>query len=77
MKTNIKRATIYFDTELHTVLKMKAAQMEKTVSELVNIAIRQSLAEDWEDLAAFEERKNEPNLDFEDVLNELKKIGKI
>ncbi len=77
MKTNIKRATIYFDPELHTVLKMKAAQMEKTVSELVNIAIRQSLAEDWEDLSAFEERKNEPNLDFEDVLNELKKNGKI
>jgi hypothetical protein len=41
----------------------------------VNTAIRQALAEDAEDLAAFEERAREPNLAFEDVLKDLKRRG--
>jgi hypothetical protein len=77
MKAQYKRATVYLDPELHKALKIKSAQSECTISDLVNRAIRQSLMEDYEDLAAFEERRNEPNLDFEDVLKELKAIGKI
>ena len=75
MKTELKRATVYLDPKLHQALKIKAAQIQKTISELVNAAIRQSLAEDLEDLSAFEERKDEPNLDFEEVLKELKGSG--
>ena len=77
MKTTPKRSTVYFDPDLYKALKIKAAQYEKSLSELINQAVRWSLAEDAEDLAAFEERKNEPNLDFEKVLKDLRSRGKI
>jgi hypothetical protein len=77
MKNLQKRATIYFDADLHQALRVKAAVTEKSVSELVNEAVKLSLAEDAEDLAAFEERRYEPNLPFEDVLKDLKLRGKI
>jgi len=77
MKTTAKRSTVYFDPDLYKALKIKAAQHEKSLSELINQAVRWSLFEDAEDLAAFEERKNEPNLDFEKVLKDLKSRGKI
>ena len=72
-----KRATVYLDPDLHRALKIKSAHSERTLSDLVNLAVRQSLAEDHEDLLAFDERKDEPNLDFEEVLNELKASGKL
>ena len=56
---------------------MKAAQTDRTISDLVNEAVRLSLAEDAEDLAAFEERAREPNLAFESVLKDLKRRGKL
>lgn len=76
MKTNSKRATVYLDPSLYQALKIKSAQNDRTISDLVNAAVRQSLAEDYEDLSAFEERKDEPNLDFEEVLKELKASGR-
>ena len=77
MKTSQKRATIYFDPDLHRALRLKAAETEQSVSELVNEAVKLSLAEDAEDLAAFEERAGEPNLPFEEVLKDLRRRGKI
>jgi len=77
MSTKTKRATVYFDPQLHRALRIKAAETEHSISDLVNKAIRQSLAEDMEDLDAFEERAGEPNLSFEDILKELKRSGKI
>ncbi len=77
MKTSQKRATIYFDSDLHRALRLKAAETEQSVSELVNEAVKLSLAEDAEDLAAFEARASEPNLPFEEVLKDLRQRGKI
>ena len=77
MKTSQKRATVYFDPQLHKALRVKAAETESTISDLVNDAVRLSLAEDAEDLAAFEERSQEPDLAFEDVLKDLKQRGRI
>ena len=77
MKTTPKRSTVYFDPDLYKALKIKAAQYDKSLSELINQVVRWSLVEDAEDLAAFEERKNEPNLDFEKVLKDLRSRGKI
>jgi hypothetical protein len=77
MEAQQKRATVYFDVQLHRALRLKAAETDRSVSELVNDAVRQSLAEDAEDLAAFEERAHEPSLLFEDVLKDLKKRGRI
>lgn len=72
-----KRATIYLDPELHRVLKIKSAETSRSVSELVNKAVREALAEDAEDLAAFEERALEPVVSFEEMLKDLKKRGRI
>jgi plasmid stability protein len=72
-----KRATVYFDPSLHKALRVKAAETERSLSDLVNAAVRQSLAEDSEDLAAFEDRAQEPSLAFAEVLKDLKRRGKL
>jgi hypothetical protein len=77
MGATAKRATIYLDSHLHRALRLKAAETEESISELVNSAVRLSLAEDAEDLAAFERRAKEPNLAFESVLKDLRKRGKL
>ena len=58
---DLKRATVYFDPSLHKALRVKAAQTDHSLSDLVNRAVRQSLAEDADDLAAFDLRAKEPN----------------
>jgi len=77
MKTSQKRATIYFDPDIHRALRVKAAETERSISALVNEAVKLRFAEDVEDLDSFDERAHEPNLPFEDVLKDLKKRGKI
>ena len=72
-----KRVTVYFDPSLHKALRLKAAETEQSLSELVNSAVRRSLAEDGEDLAAFEDRVAEPSLRFAAVLKDLKRRGKL
>ena len=72
-----KRATIYFDPDIHRVLKIKAASSSKSISELIDIAIRHELVEDEEDIRAFNERENESTISFESVLRDLKANGKI
>ncbi len=77
MNSQTKRATVYFDSHLHRALRIKAAETDRSISDLVNDSLRLSLAEDAEDLAAFDERAREPNLSFETVLKDLKKRGKL
>ena len=77
METTQKRATVYFDPALHRALRLKAAETERSLSDIVNEAVKLCLAEDAEDMAAFADRAKEPDLLFEDVLKELKRSGKI
>ena len=77
MDTPPKRATVYFEPEIHRALRLKAAETDRSVSDLVNEAVQLSLAEDAEDLAAFDERVNEPDLPYEAVVKDLKRRGKI
>jgi Antitoxin-like ribbon-helix-helix len=77
MSTTPKRATVYFDPELHHALRVKAAETERSMSDLVNEAVQLSLAEDAEDLAAFEDRVSEPSFPYADVVKDLKRRGKI
>lgn len=72
-----KRATIYFDPDIHKVLKIKAAELSTTISDIVDKALRNELYEDQEDLKSFRERVSEPSVSFENLLAELKKDGKI
>ena len=77
MGAGTKRSTIYFDPALHQALRMKSAETSRSVSELVNNAVRETIAEDAEDLATFGERVNEPLIGYEDILKRLKKDGRI
>ena len=71
------RATIYLDPELHKALRLKAVETSQSLSKLVNDAIKESLAEDAEDIAAFEERVKEPLISYETKIKRLKKDGRI
>jgi plasmid stability protein len=73
----LKRSTVYFDPEIHRALRLRAATTERSLSETVNEAVKLILAEDAEDVAAFEERAQERSLDFEDLVKSLKRRGKI
>ena len=72
-----KRSTVYFEPEIHQALRLKAAYTHRSVSDLVNEAVRNVLQEDQEDLAAFDERIGEPTMTYEELLNDLKAHGKI
>ncbi len=76
-ETTQKRATVYFDSFLHRALRLKAAATERSISELVNEAVKASLAEDASDIEAFEVREKEPDYAFENVVKDLKRRGKI
>jgi len=75
--SNAKRATIYLDPELHRALRMKAAETDQKISDLVNAAVREILAEDADDFAAARSRSKEPSLDFEAVVKSLRRRGKL
>jgi len=77
MATLTKRATIYFDANLHKALRLKAVETSRSVSELVNEAVREALSEDAEDLSAFEERAAESLISYEEMVKRLKKDGRI
>ncbi len=77
MTETAKRATIYFEPEIHRALRLKAADTERPISDLVNEAVKLALAEDAEDLTAFQDRVREPDVAFEDAVRDLKKRGKI
>jgi hypothetical protein len=72
-----KRATVYFDPDVHRALRLKAAATDDSMSDIVNRVVRLSLAEDAEDLETFQKRKREPNLDFESFVKALKRRGKL
>jgi hypothetical protein len=77
MTTHTKRATIYFDPVLHKALRLKAAETSRSITELVNQAVREALSEDAEDLAAFEDRRSEPLVSYDEMVKRLKKDGRI
>ena len=72
-----KRSTIYFEPDIHRALRLKAAAMDISISDVVNDAVRRSLLEDADDLEIFEKRRREPNLDFEDVVRAMKRSGRL
>ena len=77
MTTLTKRATVYFDPILHRALRLKSVETSRSLSDLLNDAVRGELAEDAQDLSAFDSRKHEPTIAFEDFVKELKRNGKL
>lgn len=72
-----KRSTVYFEPTIHQALKMRAASSDVSVSELIDEAVRLFISEDQEDLSAVSDRAAEPEVSYQDFLNDLKKDGKI
>ena len=77
METTVKRATIYLDEMVHKALKMKSLETSRSISDIVNSAVKEALAEDAEDVAAFEERANEPLISYDEMVKRLKQDGRI
>jgi len=73
----VKRSTVYLDPDLHKALKLKAVETSRSLSDLVNEAVREALAEDAEDLAAFEKRVSEPLISYGEMIKRLRKDGRI
>ena len=73
----LKRATVYFDSDLHRALRLKAAASDRSISDMVNDAVKAALAEDAQDLATFAERKKEKTLSFDTFVQSLKRRGRI
>ncbi len=72
-----KRATVYFESEVHRALRLKAAATERSISDMVNDAVKASLAEDADDLAAFSERSADKSISFDTFVQGLKRRGRI
>jgi hypothetical protein len=77
MSDSSKRSTVYFEPEVHQALRLKAAFTHRSLSDLVNEAVRKVLQEDQEDLAAYENRVSEPTMTYEELLDDLKAHGKL
>ena len=77
MATQAKRATIYFDPDLHKALKLKSVETSRSITDLVNEAVREALSEDAEDIIAFEKRKGEPLISYDQMVKKLKRNGSI
>ena len=77
MSEPAKHSTIYLDPSLHQALRIKAIHTQRTMSDLVNEAVRLTLREDKEDLAAFHDRMTEPTMSYEELLKDLHAHGKL
>lgn len=72
-----KRATVYFEADVHRALRLRAAASDRSISDMVNDAVKAILAEDAEDLAAFSERKSDKSVSFDSFVQGLKRRGRI
>ena len=77
MAAQTKRATIYLDPDLHKALRLKALETSRSMSELVNEAVKEALAEDAEDLGAFDERAGESLISYDEMVKRLREDGRI
>jgi hypothetical protein len=72
-----KRATVYFESDVHRALRLKAAALDRSISDMVNDAVKASLAEDATDLASFSDRKKDKSVSFDAFVQGLKRRGRI
>jgi len=77
MAIETKRATVYLEPEILRALKLKAHEGNRSVSELVNEAVRATLAEDAADLYAFAVRDDESAYPFAELVRDLERRGRL
>jgi len=74
---NTKRTTVYLNSALHKALRVKALETDHSMSDLIQEAIRLSLAEDANDFSAYDQRKDESGMAYEDMLRTLRENGRL
>ncbi len=72
---NSARTTVYLNPGVYRALKLKSAESDRTLSDIVNQAVLELLREDSLDLEAVEKRRAEPSRPVEEVLKDLKRDG--
>ena len=72
-----KRATIYFDADVNRALRLRAAACNRSISDMVNEAVRMTLAEDADDLRDADQRQDEESIGFEEFVSSLRNSGRI
>ena len=72
-----KRATIYFDADVHRALRLRAAACNRSISDMVNEAVRMTLAEDADDLRDADQRQDEESIGFEEFVSSLRNSSRI
>jgi hypothetical protein len=75
--TSPKRATVYFEADVHRALRLRAAANDRSMSDMVNDAVKAALAEDAVDLEAFDERRKERSSPFESFVRGMKRRGRL
>jgi len=71
------RATIYFDADVHRALRLRAAACNRSISDMVNEAVRVTLAEDADDLKDVDQRQYESSSSFEEFVTNLRGSGRL
>lgn len=77
MESLSKRFTIRLDTGLHQMLRIKALETSRSMSEIINEAVKESLTNDADDIDTFKEKANEPLISHEQMIKRLKKDSRI
>jgi len=72
-----QKVMIQFEPEILAALQARAAEIQESVSQFVNEAVRARLMEDLEDLAVFDERAGEPETPLEEVFADLRARGRL
>jgi plasmid stability protein len=77
MSDKTKRSTIYLDENLHKALRLKAAAVDASMSDIVNDALRAAFDEDASDLMDIRKRSKERVTSFDSFVTKLKASGKL
>jgi hypothetical protein len=72
---HLTRATIYFSVDIHKALRLKAAATHRSMSEMVNEAVKDALAADAADLDAITLLGDEPVTSFDSFVSGLRQRG--
>jgi len=65
------------EAHVHKALRLKAAELDASMSDIVNDALRHSFVEDAEDLADIKKRTRERTVTFDDFVTGLRASGQI
>ena len=70
-----QRSTVYFNPALHKALRLKAAEENRSISEIVNEAIALLPSEDTKDIDAIDARAGEQDISYAEFVQSLKSNG--